>query len=522
MPGGFTRLNARQSQIPNNDIGFIKPLPGPDSAIAQDFLERVAAICAPITKAAHLAVRTLEEHEPNREFVGRNFNAGEIIQLVLKSRSGRWLPFEYVSMVMMHELAHCLHMNHKAGFWAVRNQYAAELRELWRRGYTGEGIWGRGQSLYDGQYTSSAMPEAADMPEQLCGGTYRKWTRKRKPTLTYAEQKERRILKKFGAGGVALGDDELARRELEKKRVKSKPRVAQSMRGRELRAAAALARLDQSAANGALASTKSGTGGGKITDFTTSRPNVDDDDDESSWDLDDEENKPDVTIGDEQFIKNEEDDEPSFAQNELADLYMPHNGCGLVSRASNGENDPVNPKEDDASETESEPDLEEARLLASMDDIPLCPDLPSPRSPASPPPSTHPRPKPPINPPNQDCPQAKPINNPPAHPPKQPAPPHAQPPTPTALAQAPASTPTPQTTCPICSLTNSPNAPTCLACAHVLDTRLLPDHWVCRDAECRATGYVNAGDVGVCGLCGMGRGAGKGTDGVTGGMIGAG
>jgi len=38
------------------------------------------------------------------EFVGRNFNAGEVIQLVLKARgSGHWLPFNYVQMVMMHE-----------------------------------------------------------------------------------------------------------------------------------------------------------------------------------------------------------------------------------------------------------------------------------------------------------------------------------------------------------------------------------------------------------------------------------
>lgn len=54
----------------------------------------------------HLSVTTLEEYEPNREFVGRNFNAGEVVQLVLKSPStGRWLPFHYVQMVMMHEYA---------------------------------------------------------------------------------------------------------------------------------------------------------------------------------------------------------------------------------------------------------------------------------------------------------------------------------------------------------------------------------------------------------------------------------
>jgi hypothetical protein len=57
----------------------------------------------PVMRDNGLSVMSLEEYGPNKEFVGRNFNAGEIIQLVLKSRSGRWLPFDYVQMVMMHE-----------------------------------------------------------------------------------------------------------------------------------------------------------------------------------------------------------------------------------------------------------------------------------------------------------------------------------------------------------------------------------------------------------------------------------
>lgn len=58
----------------------------------------------PIMKDHHLSVMSLEEYEPNAEFVGRNFNAGEVIQLVLKARfTGHWLPFDYVQMVMMHE-----------------------------------------------------------------------------------------------------------------------------------------------------------------------------------------------------------------------------------------------------------------------------------------------------------------------------------------------------------------------------------------------------------------------------------
>ncbi|KAK4105290.1 WLM-domain-containing protein [Parathielavia hyrcaniae] len=247
MPLGIQRLNAKRSQ-PNDRIVFIKPLKGPGEEIAQDFLERIAAQCLPIMREHHLSVMSLEEYEPNPEFVGRNFNAGEVIQLVLKARSGHWLPFNYVQMVMMHELAHCKQMNHSRAFWAVRNKYAEQMRDLWSRGFTGEGLWGRGALLATGEFEMDTVAPGEPLPEHLCGGTYRSRGRKRKPkrTLTYKEQKERRILKKFGANGIALGEDAEIKQKLEKgKTVKSKPRVAGSARGRELRAAAALARFDQ-------------------------------------------------------------------------------------------------------------------------------------------------------------------------------------------------------------------------------------------------------------------------------------
>lgn len=44
MPVGIQRLNARRTQ-PNPNIVFIKPLPGPDSQLAEKFLERIAAQC---------------------------------------------------------------------------------------------------------------------------------------------------------------------------------------------------------------------------------------------------------------------------------------------------------------------------------------------------------------------------------------------------------------------------------------------------------------------------------------------
>ncbi|CRK11260.1 hypothetical protein BN1723_009342 [Verticillium longisporum] len=287
MPIGIQRINAKKSH-PNERIIFIKPLPGPNEKIARDFLERIAAQCLPIMKDNSLSVMSLEEYEPNREFVGRNFNAGEVIQLVLKTRAGRWLPFEYVQMVMMHELAHCkqmnhsrafwavrnayadsmralwsyvqmvmMHelahckqMNHSRAFWAVRNAYADSMRALWSRGYTGDGLWGRGTLLASGAWAGDTAPLGEGLPEHLCGGTFRsRGRRKRKakpPRLSYREQKERRILKKFGANGVALGADEAVKTELEKgRKTAAKPRVAGSARGRELRAAAALARFGQ-------------------------------------------------------------------------------------------------------------------------------------------------------------------------------------------------------------------------------------------------------------------------------------
>ena len=85
----------------------------------------------------------------------------------------------------------------------------------------------------------------------MCGGTYRrakKIGQKRKST--YAEQKQKRKERLFGKGeGDSLGSSQDVRADPEKVRGKgtksnvTKPRVAQSQRGRELRAEAALRRM---------------------------------------------------------------------------------------------------------------------------------------------------------------------------------------------------------------------------------------------------------------------------------------
>lgn len=141
---------------------------------------------------------------------------------------------------MMHELAHCNQMNHSRNFWKLRNQYAEELRQLWQKGYTGDGLWGRGRTLLSGAYDDGRSLEHDVLPENLCGGAYRRARRRKRrangPSTnrkneTYAEKKQKRIAKKFGVNGQLLGGDEEQRVKLEQgQSKKAQPRVANSAR----------------------------------------------------------------------------------------------------------------------------------------------------------------------------------------------------------------------------------------------------------------------------------------------------
>ncbi|MCJ1309388.1 hypothetical protein MMC25_003047 [Agyrium rufum] len=453
MPIGIERINAKRQQ-PNSRIIFIKPLPGPGEKYAQDFLERVAAICHPVMKANHLNVMSLEEYEPNREFIGRNFNAGEVIQLVLKAPySGHWLPFRSVVMVMMHELAHCKQMNHSGAFWKVRNGYAAEMRELWTKGYTGDGFWGRGKTVLSAEYENERSLDGEIMPEHLCGGTYRSKRGKRKrtgasgsagkPTLSYAERQQRRIAKNFGKNGVTLGDDEDTKVKLENgKRPKGKPRVAGSARGRELRAAAALARFGQQAKeepeNVKAEDGSSGSGSESESDYET--------------------------------VKTEED----IAYDWNGQRLMDGHGHGLVKVWEDGQVDDVHVK----AEFEELQDLQSLPMVTSALDSSLPSQAPTPKRVLRGSTKGH---------------QAKSQTK-----FQEPAEPERGSPQ-SATAEAE------ERSCPICSLSNSGLALCCSACSNVLQPELVPGSWFCLASSCKESGYMNSGDCGVCGLCGGAR-----------------
>lgn len=513
MPLGFERLNERK-QRPNPLINFIKPKEGPDKAIAEEYLSRIAAQCYPVMKKHYISVMALEEYEPNPEFLGRNFNAGEVIQLVLKDKQGRWLSMKFVQMVMMHELAHCKQMNHSRFFWGVRNEYAKQMEELWKDGYMGEGLWGRGRGLQNGVFVSAAPPDNTQIPEHLCGGSYRRRGRKRKrggrgggepEKLTYAERQQRRIARKFGkhGDGESLGEDDLMRGALETsvaggKRGVGKPRVANSKRGRELRAAAALARFD-AAKN-------------KPPETT---PELEDDLDsetESEW-----EDDASIADGDSAVIHDEkgrdlvkvcgdgEDDEED-ASKEMDELRM-------LSAAPKAK--PVRTKpskkpgrgEDGYQDSETESDSEEPSIpkrpaksgkaaqktrqttaddeTASEGEDEATKDSASRQVEAATATVTA-------------CGGAVNDSAPSSHTdkPAEPAPPGS-----TDQAQ-PAPEPSNISGCPVCSLENDPQSLTCMACSNVLRPKLVPNSWRCKSDTCKESKYINAGDAGRCGLCG--------------------
>lgn len=483
MPLGIQRLNVKKTQ-PNPHINFIKPLKGPDEAIAQDFLERIAAQCVPVMKEHYISVMSLEEFPPNRQFVGRNFNAGEVIQLVLKSPStGRWLPFNYVQMVMMHELAHCKQMNHSRAFWAVRNKYADQMRQLCAKGYTGEGLWGPGHQLSTGKFEANTVLAGEALPEHLCGGTYRsrRSKRKAKDQLSYQQRKERRILKKFGANGVTLGEDEAVKLELEGgKKFNGKPKVAKSKRGRDLRAAAALARFDQQKKAEEEEETKLQV---KAEDETDSD---DDFDVASEGDFDEPDavdiNGKKILDGKGQgMIKVCEDENPDDgdAQNELRELQLSMNVAQSQPSARQT-----------AIKQENETDL-------SLQDLPSLEKstnsdtrerqvVPSKQKPVV------------VKKEDDGTIPGRGTSQPVLRLQRQ----QERPALSTTAESAHKQPSVEPTICPMCSTENGPISLTCIVCAHVLDVRKDPKAWACSSASCEGSQYRNAGDNGICGVCG--------------------
>ncbi|PHH75004.1 hypothetical protein CDD82_4635 [Ophiocordyceps australis] len=448
MPLGIERLNSKKSQ-PNPNIVFIKALAGKTEKAAQGFLERIAAQCVPIMRQHGIYVMSLEEYEPNGEFVGRNFNAGEVIQLVLKSpQTGRWLPHDYVQMVMMHELAHCKQMNHSGAFWAVRNAYAADMYKLWHQGYTGDGIWGRGANLGTGEWERNVAHVDEVAGHEVCGGTFRSRSskRRRRAVLSYQERKQRRIAKKFGTKGMALGADDETKSKLEKgKRIQAKPRVASSARGRELRAAAALARAEQQketeAAAAAAAISSEGTSEGEGDEGEGDSASGSDYGEDEAFDA-----SSDVTVTDAVDVNGKR--------------LLDRRGRGMVKVCG----------DETGNDVEVKKELDEVRdlLVRGEERRGKQGRLGGKGETGS------------SGTENKARPQAS-----------------------NKVKRESWSQQQHSMACWACSFVNSGAALTCAMCANVLAPDKATGSWRCQRATCRAASYANSADCGVCGLCGQ-------------------
>jgi DNA-dependent metalloprotease WSS1 len=351
-------------------------------------------------------------------------------------------------------------MNHSRAFWAVRNQYAEQMRTLWARDYTGDGVWGRGALLGSGAWEKNLALPSDVLPEHLCGGTYRSRRRKRraKPTISYQERKERRILKKFGANGVTLGADDEAKVKLEKgKRTAAKPRVAGSARGRELRAAAALARYSQQKKQDAK-----------------------------------EEATDDEKIKFEEGDGSETESDYEDAEREVSDAVdldgrrlLDSSGHGMVKVCEDEDPD------DDAVKNEQQ------ELRLSMKSIPMFPGT---KKTVEKPPQPDIKEsgssiKKKIGEPSQQKIQnkskVKVENN------NSRRDENRNAINPSDSSQA--------AICTICSFQNPPLSIVCGMCSHVLDPQSVPNSWKCKGNLCNKSKYTNPGDFGVCGLCGRPR-----------------
>ncbi|GAA5834739.1 hypothetical protein JCM9279_007094 [Rhodotorula babjevae] len=179
MPVGHERINAREAH-PNDNIVFISVLEDlPDADQAKKILDALAAQFKPIMTQWGFGVNSLREHEWNPTFAGRNWNAGEVIEIVLRRRDGSFAPYQFLLYVMCHELAHVREMNHSHAFQSVNKQLREALSTLRAKGYYGDGFWSSGRSL---KYATAAVPlTGADEPAFTCGGANKKRRRRRQP-----------------------------------------------------------------------------------------------------------------------------------------------------------------------------------------------------------------------------------------------------------------------------------------------------------------------------------------------------
>ncbi|KAH8930075.1 WLM-domain-containing protein [Atractiella rhizophila] len=235
MPGGFERINEREAN-PNKHFAFISEQKGwPNAEEARKILRALVALFNPVMKEHGLWVTSLDEHEWNPQWAGKNWNAGEKIELVIRRPNGVFLPPQMLVFVMCHELAHCKQMNHGPDFQALNAQIRQQVRDLQARGYTGDGLWSQGHVLGTGTVDGQGIL-LGEMPANICGSKARVRKAKGKgKELRSTKKRRRKDPRAFKSEGSKMGDKDDEHAGFRKK--------AASKTGREKAALAAQRRL---------------------------------------------------------------------------------------------------------------------------------------------------------------------------------------------------------------------------------------------------------------------------------------
>ena len=323
--------------------------------------------------------------------------------------------------------------------------------------------------LANGEFDREELGDDEVLPEHLCGGTYKSRggkKRKAKPKMTYKEQKERRIRKKFGTNGVALGADDQVKVKLEKgKKPAGKPRVAGSARGRELRAAAALARFEQ---------VKTEEPEIKDEELVTDSEAESEEDEmvKSERDAVDIDGKRLLGRQGEGMVKvcEGEDGEEDHVKQEMSELR----GLGHIPELPKTTEEPRHREAEDSSDAKpavhAAANLSQRTQTISGVRVEKNEQSTSPRI-------TSPPPEPYSSKPSTSDPSAEVLGD------------DSDDSTFTGL------------TCVVCTNVNDVCKITCVICAHVLQPSEDLDSWRCECADSQNTGYINSGDAGRCGLC---------------------
>ncbi|KAI0049739.1 WLM-domain-containing protein [Auriscalpium vulgare] len=250
------RINENEAN-PNPHVNFISALPMADQEEARQLLRALAAQVKPVMKSHGLTVNSLEEYEYNNVFAGRNWEAGEVVELVLRRPGGTFAPTAWLMSTLCHELAHIKHMNHGPDFQKLWTQLRNDVRALQEKGYYGDGMWSSGKRLADSAVVDGDQATADEFPEYICGGAQRRARparkRRRQTTAGPSTQTGAQTAKRRKAGsrvmapGTFEGDGRALNADIEddgrKKAGTGFRKQAASKRAREERALAAENRL---------------------------------------------------------------------------------------------------------------------------------------------------------------------------------------------------------------------------------------------------------------------------------------